>query len=141
MASATASIEAACSPAAFLAVVTDFERYPEFVDDLVDVRIRSHGEGVWEVAFGLQIVRRLEYTLRLEQVSPTRVQWSLLEGVFRANSGSWTLEALEDGGCKATYEVEIQLGMYVPKSLMKTLVGRALPEMLERFREQAEQTS
>ena len=141
MASATASIEASCSPAAFLSVVTDFERYPEFVEDLVDVRIRSHGENVWEVAFGLQIVRRLEYTLRLEQVSPTRVQWSLLEGVFRANSGSWTLEPLENGGCKATYEVEIQLGMYVPKSLMKTLVGRALPQMLQRFRDRAEQVA
>ena len=46
---------------------------------------------------------------------------------------------MENGrGCRATYEVEIQMGMYVPRTLMKTLVGRSLPEMLEKFKEQAE---
>jgi len=139
MATAKATVEANCSPETFLSVVTDFERYPEFLEDMVDARIRAQGEGYWEVCFGLHIVRRLEYTLRLEKVSADRVEWCLVEGIFRANNGSWTLESLDGGTrCRANYEVEIQLGMYVPRTLMKTLVGRSLPEMLDGFREQAE---
>ena len=103
MAHATATVEADCSPETFLSVVTDFERYPEFVEDVVDARISGRGEGYWEVDFGLHIVRRLEYTLRLEMVSPERLEWSLVEGIFRVNNGSWSLEALEGGTrCRAT---------------------------------------
>ena len=139
MAHATESIEIDCPPDRLLAVITDFARYPEFLPEIVDAKVISEEAGVWEVAFALQIVRRLEYTLRLEQPTPLKVQWSLVEGVFRVNTGSWSLESLDEGSrtC-ATYEVETQVGMYVPRSLMKTLVSRSLPDMLGRFKKRAE---
>ncbi len=139
MAHATESIEINCPPQQLMSVITDFGRYPEFLSEIVDARILSEEPGVWEVAFALQIVRRLEYTLRLERTTPLKIQWCLVEGIFRVNTGSWTLESL-DGGSRtlAVYEVETQVGMYVPRSLMKTLVSRGLPDMLGRFKTRAE---
>ena len=111
----------------------------ESLDEIVDTRIINAENDVWEVAFALHIVRRLEYTLRLVRSGDSRVEWSLVEGVFRVNTGSWTLEALDDGSrTRAVYEVETQVGMYVPRTLMKTLVSRSLPDMLERFKNRAE---
>jgi len=139
MAHATESIEIDCPPDRLLAVITDFGRYPEFLPEIVDAKVISEEEDAWEVAFALQIVRRLEYTLRLEQPTPLKVQWALVKGIFRVNTGSWSLESLDNGTrTRATYEVETQVGMYVPRSLMKTLVSRSLPDMLGRFKKRAE---
>ena len=139
MAHATQSIEMSCSPQQLLSVITDFGSYPQFLPEIVETRIVSEADGVWEVAFALKIVRKLDYTLRLVQPDPMRVEWSLVEGVFRVNSGSWSLESLDDGTrTRATYEVETQVGMYVPRALMNTLVSRSLPDMLTRFKTRAE---
>jgi coenzyme Q-binding protein COQ10 len=139
MPSATRSIEINATPAEVLSVITDFESYPTFIPEMVDARIVQQTGDVWEVSFGIHVVRRLDYTLRLTQVSPTEVRWSLVTGVFKSNDGGWRLTPLNDGKrTRADYTVDIQVGMFLPGSLVRSLVGKSLPSMLTKFKARAE---
>lgn len=139
MPSATREIEINVPPDVLMSVITDFESYPEFIPEMVSARVvRQHGD-TWEVAFGIHVVRRLDYTLRLAKVSPTRIEWELVTGVFKSNQGSWNLVGLDEGKrTHAEYSVDIQVGMFLPGSLVRSLVGKTLPAMLKKFKERAE---
>lgn len=139
MPSASRQIEIDVTPDELMAVITDFESYPEFIPEMVSARIVRHNGDTWEVAFGIHVVRRLDYTLKLVKVSPTRIEWKLVTGVFKSNEGSWNLVGLNEGTrTHAEYTVDIQVGMFLPGSLVRSLVGKSLPAMLEKFKERAE---
>ncbi len=143
MPAATSTIEINVPPAVLMAVITDFEAYPSFVTDMQSARVLSHdvGEGreVWNVAFSLNMIRKLSYTLRLERRGLESVRWSLAEGSFRTNEGGWTLVPLDSGArTRATYEVDLDVGMFIPGSVMKTLIQHNLPSTLAAFKARAE---
>ncbi len=139
MPSAVARIEAAVPPERFLAVILDFERYAEFLPQIERARVIREEPDAWEVRFQLHFIRPVSYVLRLERDGPLGVRWSLVEGLFRVNEGSWRLEPLDGGArTRATYRITIQLDAYLPGSLVRSLVERDLPELLERFRARAE---
>lgn len=142
MPSATHSIEINAKSADVLSVITDFESYPNFIPEMVEARIVQQTGDVWEVSFGIHVVRRLDYTLRLTQVSPTEIRWTLVSGVFKSNDGSWHLTPLDGGSrTRADYTVDIQVGMFLPGSLVRSLVGKSLPSMLKKFKSRAEALS
>lgn len=124
-----------------MAVLTDFVEYPEFLPHMRGARVLAETDDSWEVAFTLEIVRRLDYTLRLRRSTDAegrlRLDWGLVQGVFRSNDGSWTLEAAP-GGTRAIYDISIQLGMFVPRSIQNTLLRSGLPGTLDAFKERAE---
>lgn len=139
MPAASRSIEVDVPPAALMAVILEFGRYPEFVPDMARSTVLRHDGRTWSVAFTLRLIRNLEYTLLLEQVDALHLSWSMVEGVFKANNGGWELEPLDDGRrTKATYSIDLDLGMFVPGSVMKTIVEVNLPVMLESFKRRAE---
>lgn len=143
MARARREIDIPVSPAQLMAVLTDFAAYPRFLPWLHATEILGHERGetdqreAWEVRFQLELIRPLTYTLRLERQGQARLSWSLVEGVLRANDGSWTLEPLDSGGTRATYELDLQVGSYVPGNILEGLRQRELGELLQRVRDEA----
>ncbi|NOY27343.1 MAG: hypothetical protein GXP62_15860 [Oligoflexia bacterium] len=146
MSRARQQVEIGAPPAAVMAVITDFAAYPSFLPWMRRVEVLRHERSprpqdipAWEVRFSIQLIRPLKYTLRLELPEPLHLSWSLVEGIFRSNDGSWVLDALADGQrTLATYEIELLTGSFVPGSVMRSLVGRDLPDLLLRFRNEAE---
>ena len=143
MPTATSTIEINVPPGVLMEVITDFEAYPSFVTDIQSARVVSHdvaeGREVWNVAFTLNMIRRLNYTLRLERRGQESVRWSLVEGSFRTNEGGWTLTPLDHGTrTLATYVVDLDVGMFIPGSVMKTLIQHNLPSTLAAFKARAE---
>lgn len=139
MPAAESSVEVNVPPAALMAVITDFARYPEFLPEMVEATVLSHTDRVWTVRFAVRVIRKLEYTLKLVQDTDLSLSWTLVDGVFRSNNGGWTLEALAGGTrTRAAYRIDLDVGMFVPGSVLKTLVGQSLPATLEAFRKRAE---
>jgi len=133
------SIEVDVPPQWLMAVIVDFHGYPDFLPEVRSTRVLRTEEDAWEVEFELQVIRPVRYVLRLERQGETGLSWSLVSGLFRSNDGSWQLEALDDGArVRATYTIDVQLGVFMPGSLVNTLVGRSLNEMLEAFKARAE---
>ncbi|MCK6505993.1 SRPBCC family protein [Myxococcota bacterium] len=151
MSRARQQVEIDAPPAVVLDVICDFGAYPAFLPWLRQVEVVRHeraGPGqprpAWEVRFHLDLIRPLQYTLRLEQDpagddGSLGLRWSLVEGAFRANDGSWSLAPLGDGTrTRAIYEIELQTGAWVPTYVMRSIEGRDLPALLDRFRAEAE---
>ena len=138
MAGAQKSIEVAVSPEQFFEVVTDYESYPEFLPDMEGAEVLQRREETAEARFTLNLIKRISYTLTLVENRPHEVTWSLKDGPFKKNDGSWTIEPVGDGRTRATYRVEVTVGVFLPGSIVNRLVGKTLPATLEAFKGRAE---
>ena len=113
-------------------VILDFTSYPSFVSSVTNIEVERQGPPVWEVTFSLELIRSLQYTLRLEQRGAFELHWRLLDGFFIKNNGHWILEPLEDG-TKITYKVEMEMDAYLPASIRNSLVRHQLPKTVNAF--------
>lgn len=133
------TVEIDASPARVMSVISDFRSYPDFLPETRKVRILREQDGVWEIEFTVQVIRELTYTLRLVRDGDVSLDWSLVEGMFKANEGGWVLEPLDDGArTLATYTIDVQVGMFVPGNIVRALTDRSLPTTLARFKAEAE---
>lgn len=136
----SSTIEVSVSPDKLMAVITDFAAYPSFLPEMLAVDVLRARPPEWEVRFTLRLIRPLLYTLHLTQPDPLHLRWTLVEGVFQHNSGEWSLSPLDDGlRTRATYSLDLAVAIFVPGNLVRSLTDRSLPEMLARFKAEAEQ--
>ncbi len=118
--------------------ITDFESYPQFVSEVVGVKLLSkEGSTKPKVEFELEVVKRFQYTLEFSLEKPTKVSWKLVESnFFKKNDGAWVLTA--DGNeTNARYELDVAFGFMVPSWVSKKLTEVNLPKMMENFEKRA----
>ncbi|MDO8462616.1 MAG: SRPBCC family protein [Deltaproteobacteria bacterium] len=134
----SASIEIKTSPKSVYEIITNFEKYPEFLPETKKVEIKKVGRSP-QVYFEIQVIKRIGYLLQFDLKPPFAISWKLLEGViFKKNNGSWKLKEVKKGVTKATYTLDVEFGVPVPKMITSMLVGNSLPQLLKRFKERAE---
>jgi len=141
MPSACQSVEIEAGVARVMDVLSDFSAYPAFLPEIERIDVLAAAADRWDVRFHAHVIRPLQYTLRLERASPLRLTWTMLDGIFTSNDGSWQLEPLGgEGGARtrATYSIDLVLGLFVPQALVNSLVGVSLPATLARFKARAE---
>jgi len=134
----TQGVHIAVRPEDFFRVITAYEQYPEFLDDMKQATVLSHTDNTAEVQFTVHLIKRLTYTLLLTESAPHSLRWHLKEGPFKVSNGSWTLEELDDGSTQAQYEVEVKVAAFVPKSVSTRIVGKTVPALLAAFKSRAE---
>ena len=133
------TVEIDAPPHRVYALITDFEAYPDFVPNQSATTVLSHAGQTWQVRFELSVARKLEYVLDLEGTPDERLEWRLVQGdMMKANEGRWILEALPDGRTRATYELEVALKGFVPRSVSRLLIERTLPANMQAFKAEAE---
>ncbi len=119
-------------------IITDYEKYPEFLSEVKAIRVSERREGEAVVQYEVSVLKTIRYTLKLKEEKPQRISWSLVEGeLMRENKGSWLLEP-QGKQTRATYSIEMTLGPLVPKAMVNALVDSSLPKMLESFKKRAE---
>lgn len=122
------------------AVITDYERYPEFLPENQSVTVLKREGSSVTVRFEVEMVMRVEYTLAITEEPPHSVQWALVDArMLSENQGGWQLEALSENQTRAVYTLEVALARAIPAAVSERLTGRALPRTLQRFKERAEQ--
>lgn len=120
-------------------VIVDYEKYPEFLDEMDEVKILKRNGNVVDAEYTANVVKRVSYSLRLTGTPHTSVRWSLLKASFmKSNDGGWTLEDLGDGRTKATYGLEVRVSRLVPNRIVDMLTVKTLPKTLEAFKKRAE---
>ncbi len=139
MAGATRSIVIDAPVEKVFAVIRDYERYPEFLPEVKRIRLENRKGNEVDAHYEVDVVKTIKYSIRLVEDPPGGVRWTFLSGeLMRDNRGSWSLEPLPDGKTRATYQIEMALGPWVPKSIVHALVDTQLPKMLEAFKKRAE---
>jgi ribosome-associated toxin RatA of RatAB toxin-antitoxin module len=120
-------------------VITQYEKYAEFLSEVKEVRTSGRQGNEVNVHYKVDVVKTIKYTIRAKEERPTRMSWTFVEGEFmKDNKGSWVLEPAGDGKTKATYTAEMALGALVPKSVVTALIENSLPKMLDAFKRRAE---
>lgn len=139
MAGATRSIVINAPMEKIWKVISDYERYPEFLSEVKKIRTSNRKGNEIDVQYEAEVVKTIKYTLHFKEEPPNKLTWSFIEGEFmKDNRGGWTLEDLGNGQVKATYNIEVALGSLVPKSVVTALVDTQLPKVLEAFKKQSE---
>jgi len=137
---AEGSVEVAATPQAVMAVVADFDAYPEWVGNLEQVEVLARdrrGRGT-RVAFRLRTpVLSAAYTLAYRYAPRGGgVSWEYVEGTLEDLSGSYTLEPTAGGGTLVTYRLQVELGMPLPglvkRQAARQIVRSALGDLKRR---------
>lgn len=120
-------------------VITQYDKYAQFLSEVKEVRTSDRKGNEVKVHYKVDVMKTIKYSILVKEERPTRMSWSFIEGEFmKDNKGSWVLEPAGEGKTKATYTVEMALGALVPKTIVNALVETSLPKMLDAFKRRAE---
>ncbi|GAB3596761.1 SRPBCC family protein [Angustibacter peucedani] len=139
------SIVVDAPPAQVLAVIADFDAYPEWTGAVKRTEVLSTGaaQRAKQVRFVLDAgaikdTYVLDYTWKVAKAGTGTVSWNLVEAeqVLKALDGSYTLEGDKDGPTTVTYQLAVDvkipmLGMLKRKA-EKSIISTALQELKKR---------
>lgn len=138
MSSAKAEIDINAPLKTVYDVITDFESYPEFLNETKGVEIIKFTSKSALVHFKITLIRKITYTLEIKMTPHKGLTWHLVEGdLMKKNTGKWKLSE-KQGVTKAHYEINMEFAGLVPKAVSNKLIGSSLPTMLRAFRDRAE---
>jgi ribosome-associated toxin RatA of RatAB toxin-antitoxin module len=141
----SSSIVVDAPPADVMAVIADFESYPEWAKGVQKAEVVEPGTGdrADQVYFALDVSPiKDEYTLAYEWDDDREVTWTLVEGkMLRALDGAYVLRDLGDGSTEVTYrlalDVSIPLIGMLKRKGEKILIDTALKGLKKRVEELA----
>jgi ribosome-associated toxin RatA of RatAB toxin-antitoxin module len=137
---AEGTTEVFATPSEVMAVVADFEAYPDWVGNLEEVQVLARdrrGRGT-RVAFRLRTpMGEQAYTLAYRyQPKDAGVTWTYVEGTLDDLAGSYELDPSDDGTTKVTYRLEVTLGVPLPglvkRQAARQIVRSALADLKRR---------
>jgi len=141
MAQASRSVTVNVPPEKFFEVVTDYEKYPEFLPEVKKVKVDAGQGAIKEVTYTVDIKAKvITYTLKHTAERPNKVSWTMIKGeMMKGNDGSWALKAgTQPGTTDATYSIDLKLSALVPGFIEKMLAEQSLPGLLSNFKARAE---
>ena len=111
------------SPEEMFGLVTDVDRYPEFLPwcDHAGVKEVTAEGVVAEIGIGLGGVKQ-SFTTRNTHIEGRSVQMQLLSGPFSNLTGGWTFSPVGDGSQRAC-KVELDLHYGFSSSTLSAIVG------------------
>lgn len=122
-----------CTVPEFFKLASDYESYPQFLQEVKDCKIVKTENGRKLVEFKVSVVKTFTYQLWISEQEPNLIHWTLGGGdIFKTSTGSWKLED-QGGKCKAQYTVEAEFGIFVPGPIAKTLLSVNLPSMMASY--------
>lgn len=122
-----------CTPDQFFDLLIDYEKYPEFLNEVKSVKVVEDNGDSKKVEFKVSVIKSLTYLNEQKEIRPTEVSWNFLKGdLFKSMRGHWKLSE-EGGKTKAEYFVEANFGLFVPKTMTKTVLSVNLPAMMKAY--------
>jgi ribosome-associated toxin RatA of RatAB toxin-antitoxin module len=139
---AEGTTEVLATPSEVMAVIADFEAYPDWVGNLEQVEVLARdrrGRGT-RVAFRLRTpLGDQAYTLAYRyQPRDAGVSWTYVEGSLEDLAGSYALEPTGDGATRVTYRLEVALGMPLPGLVRRQAARQIVRSALEDLKRRVE---
>jgi ribosome-associated toxin RatA of RatAB toxin-antitoxin module len=136
----TSSILVNAAPADVMAVIADFEAYPQWAHGVKKARILKEGDDgrPSEVYFEVDAAPiRDQYTLTYAWEDERAVRWHLREGkMLKAMDGSYELEDLGDGVTEVAYRLVVDISVpmigMLKRKAEKVVIDTALKGLKRR---------
>ena len=141
MAQASRSVTVNVPPEKMFEVITDYEKYPEFLPEVKKVKVEGGQGSIKEVTYQVDIKAKvITYTLKHTAEKPNKLTWTMVKGeMMKGNDGTWTLKpGAQAGTTEATYTIDLKLSSLVPGFIEKALAEHSLPGLLANFKARAE---
>ncbi len=124
-------------------VIIDYPSYPSFVDGVSSIQVLSQSDTDAKVEYSLNVIKTFKYIINTQMKKESdksyRIQWSLDSGdLFKKNNGSWFIQEISPGKTEVTYELEVDLKMFAPSSILTALTNKNLPAMMDSFAKKAQ---
>ncbi len=133
MASAQTTEVFNCTPAQFFKIVSDYEKYPQFLAEVKSCQILKTEGNRKLVEYTVSVMKNFKYTMWMTETENQEIKWEFASGdIFKTSTGFWKLTE-EGGKCRATYSVEATFNMFVPGPIAKALVSVNLPNMISAY--------
>ncbi len=119
-------------------VLVDYISYPDFVDGVSSVKILESDDDGARVQYGLNLIKKFSYILKLTHQAPKAISWEFESGdLFKKNSGNWALKDLGNGETEVSYTLDVEFKGFAPKAIVNKLVSGNLPKMMSQYHERA----
>ena len=138
MAHASKTIVVNVTPEQFFDVITDYQKYPEFLPEVKKTTVNGIPPDA-EVTYTIDIkAKTITYTVKMQAARPRELAWNMIRGeMMKENKGTWRLKPMATG-TEVTYDIDLKLGALVPGFIEKALAEQSLPTMLANFKNRAE---
>lgn len=136
----TLEIDVAATPQAAWSVLWDLERYPEFLTDVMDVRLSDAAFGEPRIAaFEVKLFKARRFRVRVWGEAPHFIAWQLIDGEhLRQADGRWDVLPLGGGRVRLCYQLDVELTIAVPQAIAKQVADFTLPSLLRQVRARVE---
>lgn len=122
-----------CSTDEFYKIISDYEKYPEFLNEVRDCKVLKTDGSRKLVEFTVFMIKEFKYRLWMTEEPMNKISWVFESGdIFKVSNGSWVLKE-EAGKTRATYAVEAKFTLFVPGPIAKALVSVNLPNMVSSY--------
>jgi coenzyme Q-binding protein COQ10 len=122
-----------CSVEDFFKIISDYDKYPEFLKEVKECRVVNTEGPRKLVEYTVSVVKDFSYRLWMTEEAPNKITWVFESGdLFKVSTGLWQLED-EAGKTRATYAIEAKFNMFVPGPIAKALVSVNLPNMMSSY--------
>jgi ribosome-associated toxin RatA of RatAB toxin-antitoxin module len=121
-------------PARLFALISDIERYPEFVPGCTQARIESRS--AQEIIATLDVRRgalRAQFTTRNELEPDRRVSMHLVRGPFSVLEGEWLLTPIAAAGCRVDLTMRFAFSNPVSALIFEPLFAQTVGALMDAF--------
>jgi ribosome-associated toxin RatA of RatAB toxin-antitoxin module len=140
----THSLVIGAEPGVCFDAITDYETFPEWQAAVKEVDVLSvddEGRGR-DVRFHIDAkVRQVSYTLRYSYEPPHSITWDYVDGDVKSVDGEYVFEDQRDGTTRATYELDIDPGVWLPGRVKKMLTDQVMKRSVEDLKRRVENDS
>ncbi len=132
------------SPDAIWEVISDMERYPEFMNDLIEVKVMERGENTTKTHW---VGKAKNMTIEWDEEDfyypdEYRIYYKANQGVFSKFEGEWNIEKISDEEVKVSLTVDFEIGVPMFRTLFGPLATKIIKDncvsMLNAIKERVE---
>lgn len=121
-------------PARMFALISDIERYPEFVPWCTRAKVEKRTEREIVVTLGVRRgPLRAEFTTRNELDPPTRIALRLVRGPFRELEGHWLLTPIGTTGARIELQLRFAFASTVSGALFDPVFEHTAASLVDAF--------
>ncbi len=136
--------EVSASPEKIWEIISDMERYPEFMKDLVEVKVLERGDNYTKTHW---VGKARNMTVEWDEEDfyfpkEFRIEYKAKQGIFSKFEGEWKIEPTDAGKSLVTLTVDFEIGVPMFKMMLGPLATKIIKDncemMLDGIKNRAE---
>ena len=126
------------TPEQLYALVSDVEKYPEFLPWCIALRIHKCDPAQInaDMIIGFKVFRE-KFTTRISLDPPYRLDVEYLDGPFKYLNNHWIFNPMGEGGCEIEFYVDFEFKSMILQKAIGVVFNEAVQKMINAFEARA----